>query len=146
MAQQVTPSSHGQPVTWRDLLIEPSRTLTITAGGSVTLVWETYGLRAGAQGVAEYHVRLAVEDANARPQLLRLLSRFGLGGKPSGTAAVIEWDAQRPLAPDGRALEYVSVQLPDDAAGTYAITVTITDRTGRLTRATRRITIVAGPH
>jgi hypothetical protein len=109
-------------------------------------VWETYGLRAGALGVGEYHVRLTVEDANARPQLVRLLSRLGLGGKQGGTAVIVEWDAQRPLAPDGRALEYVSVQLPDDAAGTYAITVTITDRTGRSTRATHRITIVPAPH
>jgi GWxTD domain-containing protein len=146
VAQRVTPSSNGQPVTWRDLFIEPSRTLTITAGGSATLVWETYGLRAGALGVGEYHVRLTVEDANARPQLVRLLSRLGLGGKQGGTAVIVEWDAQRPLAPDGRALEYVSVQLPDDAAGTYAITVTITDRTGRSTRATHRITIVPAPH
>ena len=141
VAHQVT-GPEGGALTWRDLLIEPSRTLTVAPGASLWLVWETYGLHADASGLGRYHVRLAVQDATAKSLPVRLLARLGVGPKPGAAAVALEWDAQRPLAPDGRALDDVSVQLPAPAAGAYDLIVTISDSAGRVTRATRRITII----
>ncbi|HKB46630.1 MAG TPA: hypothetical protein VKC57_02970, partial [Ktedonobacterales bacterium] len=116
VAQQVT-GPEGAALTWRDLLIEPSRTLTLLPGAALWLVWETYGLRPATAGLGKYHVRLVVQDATTKSLPVRLLARLGVGPKPGAAAVALEWDTERPLAPDGRALDYVSVQLPAQAAG-----------------------------
>ena len=56
----------------------------------------------------------------------------------------MRWAAERRLSGDGRALEYVAVELPAEAAGAYRLEVTV--RAGeRVARSVRRVSVVAFP-
>jgi len=141
VAHQLSPRSDAPSLTWRDLLLQPSRTLAVTPGSNLWLVWETYGLKPSDQATGRYHVAVTVQDVTAKPLLVRLLRR--LGGTPGGAAGVtLEWDSERPLAADGRALEYVSLGLPAEAAGDYDLIVTLRDAAGTTTQTTRRISVL----
>lgn len=134
------------PTTWRDLTIDASRTLEVTKGASLWAVWETYGLKAGAQGAGRYQVTLALRDVNAQAAPLRLLERLGVGRRQGVPAVSLEWTSERALAADGRALDYVAVQLPDDVEGKFELMVTVTDpATGRTAKTSRSLTITASP-
>ena len=51
------------------------------------------------------------------------------------------WSAERRLSADGRALEYVALELPTEAVGEYRLAVTV--RAGeRVARSVRRLTVV----
>src|SRR5574341_590181 len=142
IAHRVEAPKDSEPRTWRDLVIEPSRTLEVQKGVSLWAVWETYGLRAGLEGTARYRVNLALRDRNARSAPLRLLERLGVGRRQGTPAVALEGTAERRLAADGRALEYVAVQLPEDATGTYELVVTVSDpATGRSAKTHRTIAI-----
>jgi hypothetical protein len=139
VAHQVRSRVEGEPRTWRDLVIEPSRTLDVTPGASLWVVWEAYGIALDARGLGRYEVTLALQDAAARSLPLRLLERVGVRrGEPSVQLA---WAAERRLSGDGRALEYVAVELPAEAAGEYRLAVTV--RAGeRVATSVRRVTVV----
>jgi tetratricopeptide (TPR) repeat protein len=142
IAHQATANGAGIPLTWRDLLIQPSRSLTVVPGSTLWLVWEVYGLKAGAKGVGEFHVTLALQDVNRQSLPLRLLSRLGVGARAGPSPISLEWDAEQPLSADGRALQFVSVQLPEEARGDYNLMVTVSDSTHRTARAVRHIALV----
>lgn len=144
IAHRVDVRVEGQPTSWRDLTIDASRTLEVPKGSSLWAVWESYGIRAGAEGTGRYQVNLALRDVNARAAPLRLLERLGVGRRQGTPAVSLEWTSERRLAVDGRALEYVAVQLPDDAQGQYELVVTVTDpATGRRVQTSRSITIAS---
>jgi hypothetical protein len=142
VAHQLNPRTDAPSLTWRDLLLQPSRTLTVTPGSNLWLVWETYGLKPGDKGMGRYHVAITVQDVTAKPLLVKLLGRVG-GAKASAQGVTLEWDSERPLAADGRALEYVSIELPAEAAGDYQLVVVLKDPQGRTTQTTRRISVLA---
>lgn len=136
--------ARAPPLTWRDLTIAPSRTLEGQSGGQVWVIWEVYGVATGEVGTAQYDVAVALQDENARSLPVRLLQRLGLARGPRPPAATLQWTSERRPAPDGRALEYVALQLPDDARGAFLLVVTVIDPTGRRATASRAITI--SPH
>ena len=142
VAHALNPRTDAPSLTWRDLLLQPSRTMTVTPGSNVWLVWETYGLKPTDKGTGRYHVAVTVQDVTAKPLLVRLLGRVG-GAKAPTQGVTLEWDSDRPLAADGRALEYVSIELPADAAGDYVLVVTLKDDQGRTTQTTRAISVVS---
>ncbi|MBI1966373.1 MAG: tetratricopeptide repeat protein [Gemmatimonadetes bacterium] len=142
IAHRVESRVEGQPTSWRDLSIDASRTLEVPKGASLWVVWESYGLRIGSQGTGRYQVNLALRDANAQAAPLRLLERLGVARRQGVPAVALEWTSERRLAADGRALEYVAVQLPEDAEGRYELVVTVTDPvTGRSAKTSRTIAI-----
>ncbi|MBI1967159.1 MAG: hypothetical protein HYS40_04145 [Gemmatimonadetes bacterium] len=144
IAHRVEPRGEVAPLAWRDLTVEPSRTLEVAKGSSLWAVWEAYGLDAGPEGTVRYEVNLALRDMKARPAPLRLLERLGVGRRQGTPVVALQWSAERRLASDGRALEYVAVQLPEDAEGRYELVVTVTDPvTRRTTKTSRTITIAA---
>jgi hypothetical protein len=147
IAHRVEPREEGtSPTSWRDLTFEASRTLEVAKGASLWAVWETYGLQPGAQGTSRYQVTLALRDINARAAPLRLLERLGVGRRQGTPAVSLEWASERRLSPDGRALEYVAVELPADIEGRYELVVTVTDpATGRSARSSRTLTIAPAP-
>ena len=141
VAHRVTSRVEGEPVTWRDLTIDPSRTLEVTPGTSVWVVWEVYGARRDERGNGRYEVAVDLRDAEARSLPLRVLDRLGVT-RGGGQAAVrLEWTSERRLAADGRALEYVQVELPE-APGAYQVAVVVKEG-GREARALRRIAVVS---
>ena len=140
VAHRVGPRVEGDPLTWRDLVIEPSRTLEVTPGASLWVVWEAYGVVPDARGIGRYEVTLSLQDADARSLPVRLLE--GLRVRRGEPGVELRWAAERRLAADGRALEYVAIELPGEAAGEYRLEVTV--RAGeRVARSVRRVTVVA---
>ncbi|MBI1967158.1 MAG: hypothetical protein HYS40_04140, partial [Gemmatimonadetes bacterium] len=130
------------PLAVRDLRIEPSRTLEVAREAVIWVVWEVYGVGVGDEGTARYEVNLALRDLHARPAPLRLLERLGVARRQGTPVVALEWTSERRLASDGRALEYVAVQLPE-AQGKYELVVTVTEPgTGRSAKTSRSITIV----
>jgi len=139
VAHRVSPRVEGDPLTWRDLTIEPSRTLEVTPGTSLWVVWEAYGILPDARGIGRYEVTLSLQDADARSLPVRMLERLGVGRREQGVE--LAWSAERRLSADGRALEYVALELPGEAAGEYRLEVTV--RAGeRVARSVRRVTVV----
>ncbi len=140
VAHGVRPLGEGEPLTWRDLGVEPSRTLEVTPGSSLWVVWEVYGARPDARGQGRYQVALSLQDAGARSLPLRLLERIGV--RRAGAEAVrLEWAAERRLAADGRALEYVQLELPPEAEGEYRLEVTVREGE-RAATMVRRLAVV----
>lgn len=141
VAHDIAPRGDSTPVSWLDLSIDASATLTVRPSSTVWIVWEVYGLRVGPAGTAKYDVTLALRDANARALPVRVLQRLGIARRPS-PATSLQWTTERRPASDGRVLEYVALQLPDDAAGNYEILVTATDpATRRVVTARRALTV-----
>ena len=139
VAHRVVSRVEGEPLTWRDLTIEPSRTLEVTPGASLWVVWEAYGIVPDGRGIGHYDVTLSLQDAEARALPMRLLERLGVGRREQGVE--LAWSAERRLSADGRALEYVSLELPGEAVGEYRLAVTV--RAGeRVARSVRRLTVV----
>jgi tetratricopeptide (TPR) repeat protein len=143
VAHGVTPRVEGDPLTWRDLGVEPSRTLEVTPGSSLWVVWEVYGARPDERGNGRYEVALSLQDAAARSLPLRLLERMGV--RRAGAQGVrLEWTAERRLAADGRALEFVQLELPPEAEGEYRLDVTVREG-GRVATMARRLAVVPLP-
>jgi hypothetical protein len=139
VAHRVVSRVEGDPLTWRDLTIEPSRTLEVTPGASLWVVWEAYGIVADARGFGRYDVTLSLQDAEARSLPVRVLERMGVGRREQGVA--LGWAAARRLSADGRALEYVAIELPGEGAGEYRLEVTV--RVGeQVARSVRRVTVI----
>ena len=97
-------------------------------------------LTATTRLAANGHLRL--RDARDRPWPLRLIERLGIG-RGRGTPLVqLEWRSERPVAADGRVMEFVAVELPADAAGDYVLELEVADTRGRHAAAVRRFEVV----
>jgi GWxTD domain-containing protein len=119
-----------------------SRSLRFPAGAPIGVLWEIYGLATDSTGTARYHVRAGVADAEQRDALVRLLR--GLVGRdvsPSG----IEWDVSRVPRADGAIVEFVTLELPDAAPGSYRLFITVTDRVTGRTYTAHRVLAVTSP-
>jgi tetratricopeptide (TPR) repeat protein len=132
------------PASWRDLDIAASATLAFMPGSTVWVVWEVYGLPVTTAGTAKYDVTVALRDARARGLPLRLLQRLGIGRR-AAPATAIQWTAEHRAASDGRVLDYVALQLPEDIAGNYEVLVTVTDPTTRRAVSVRRALTITKP-
>lgn len=144
VALSAEPKSVGEARQWTDLSIEASRTLVVTQGTPITLVWETYGLTPLPDRTGSYEVALQVRDSAGGRLGLGLLRALGLH-RPEQRSTRLSWTSTRSLARDGRALEYVSVQLPGDVTGAFQVEVRIKERsTGRQASSSRWIRVV-GP-
>jgi hypothetical protein len=137
------PPADRRPRTWRDLRLVPSRTMEVYGGTPLWIVWETYGLRPNSDGLAQYDVVLEIRDATERSLPVRLLRRLGIGGAPGTYVASLRWRADVVPAPDGRVLDYVELQLPQGATGTYEVHVKVVEvGSGREVATTRGIAVV----
>ena len=142
VAHRADPPNGSAALTWRDLRLDPSRTLAVTPGSALWLVWEVYGLPPDDRGLGTYDVTLSVLDRNDHPLTVRLLSRLGLRRPLAASAVTLQWRSERPQAPDGRTLEVVAVQLPPEAGGAYRLRVTVRDAGGREATSERDISII----
>jgi len=140
LALRLDPRVEGEPRTWRDLNLEPSRTLEVTPGVRLWAVWEVYGAAATDRGTARYDVTVALEDAEARSIATRLLRGLGLGERGQREAR-LAWTTERRLAADGRGLEYVQIELPAEAAGEFRLVVTVREG-GREVRRERPLRVI----
>jgi hypothetical protein len=115
----------------------------------LAVYWEVYGLGhrppgdstpADGADVANYRVRVRVEDAGGRPVVTDIVRALGgaLGLRRTGDVSV-EWEVRRKLA--GRlAPELLLITTPDDR-GRYRISIDVTDLAdGRLAHSERVIT------
>lgn len=137
VAERVEPA-HTHVVRWSDLSIAPLPLLAVGPGAIVALVWESYGVQPGREGVAGYDITLEVRDDNARSLPLRLLDRVGLARSPREPAVRLSWHAERPAGEV--LLDYATVQLPPDATGRLRLVVVVRDATSGQ-EATRERTI-----
>ena len=142
IALSVTPRLPTAPLTWRDLAIDASRTLSVTQGTPLWVVWEVYGLRADTARVVRHETRLTLRDGSGRSLPVRLLQGLGLRRSTRAPDMTLQWSAEVLAAPDGRALEYVSVTLPEDAVGDYELMLTVIDSAGRQAESRRRFTVI----
>ncbi len=102
-----------------------------------------YGLKRGESGRGEYTVTLELLGRTRRSLPVRLLSRIGLAKGERTPRVALEWQNTRLLAPDGRAVDYVAIQLPEDIKGEYELAVTVAERgTNRRATARRAITVL----
>jgi hypothetical protein len=129
---------------WLDLGAVGNPSVTFVAGRSAWIVWETYGLSHGADRTARYRVTVQLRDETSRPLAVRLLGRLGLAGTPEPAALALSWEVERPMSEEGQAmLDWVRLELPQGARGTYRLTVSVVDpRTGRTATASRPLVIL----
>ena len=127
-----------RPSSRADIRIWPSRDLRFDTGEPISVYFEIYGLQTDAEGLARYRVEFAVEDAEQRNVVQRIASGltelFRRGDQQEPRVA---WDRVVEVA-DDRAIEYLTVELPQLEAGVYAVRVRVTDAvTGREVTASR---------
>ena len=111
----------------------------------LSVYWETYGLRTGADSTARYTVTVRLtEAAGGRApgaEVVRVLGRaLGLRGE----AGSFTWQRQRPLGTGGYAADVVTLRLPD-ATGNYRLLVTVQDDVaGTSATSERGLTLTRG--
>lgn len=116
-----------RPTRRYDLRIWPSRTLEYPAGAPVGVYFEVYGLEMDDEGLASYRVELSVEGADERNLVDRvargLVELFSRGGDDEPR---VSWERTVPVDGD-RAIDYISVELPQLDTGAYTMRILITD-------------------
>jgi GWxTD domain-containing protein len=130
---------------WTELLVQPAAG-RFRPGEELALFWEVYNLTPDSTGTARYEVevRFTVQELERRG----IAARF-LGGIADAAGLSAEGDDQVALAyrrdliaTEGRAVEYLSVDLQGAPEASYLITVTITDLVAHRTTSTdRRIAV-----
>ena len=141
IARSAQPPATREVRGWRDLSVDPLASLTFDPGGTVVAVWETYGLRPGADSVGAYQVALSLRGTDARPFPVRVLQRLGIARSQPDSSG-LSWTSERRLAADGRVVDYVAIQLPESARGTFELTITVTEAgSGRVARRSRALTV-----
>jgi hypothetical protein len=135
---------------WTDFLLSPSAG-RFAPNDPVGLLWEIYNLTPDSLGVARYtvEVRFTVLDVERRGFAARILGGLGdaMGLSARGDEQVsLAYDREVAIAPGGRQVEYLLVDLDDAPLADYGIAVRVTDRgTGRSVEALRRITVTTTP-
>ncbi|MEX1051566.1 MAG: hypothetical protein WEC54_08430, partial [Gemmatimonadales bacterium] len=133
------------PRRWTDFFIEPTAG-RIEPGEVVSLLWEQYNLTTTPEGTARWGVELRVNVSSIERQgsLARIV---GAIGDAVGTSALgddritMSWEREGTPGPDGTLIEFVTLDFGDAPAGTYTITLVVTDRvSGRVVERTRVLT------
>jgi hypothetical protein len=127
------------PRRWSDLDIRPLAG-PLAVGGELALAWETYGITP-QNGSAAYSIAITVrrETSGAGRVAARILR--GATGIPIGDDEVaILFD--RTVAHSDILVEHLDIALGESPAGSYRLTVKVTDRTtGQSTERVTRFTI-----
>jgi GWxTD domain-containing protein len=126
LADAISPVN--QPPNQRgDLRIWPSRSLVVRSGQPISVYFEVYDLQSDAQGLAQYRVEFAVEDAENRNLVARIASGITeLFSRGEDQEPEVSWERVVRVE-DDRSMEYLSVEVPDLDEGSYAVRVRITD-------------------
>jgi len=140
LALGVNSGPPGNSLTWRDLGISPSRSLSVTQGTPLWAVWEVYGLHGDSTGTALHDVEMTLSDTSGRRLPTHVLRRSDrIRGEFRGVR--LRWSTAPRTAADGRALEYVALELPPNAVGTYELRITVFDGSGRRASVWRRFRV-----
>ncbi len=135
----------NQPPSKRDdLRIWPSRSLVVRSGDPISVYFEVYGLQADGQGLAQYRVDFAVDDAENRNLVSRIASGITeLFSRGDDQEPEVSWE--RVVAVEGdRSMEYLSVEVPDLDEGAYAVRVRIADLVSGEEAFAERVFVVQG--
>ena len=132
---------------WTDFYIEPSAG-RFEPGDPVALLWEIYNLRPDSTGMARYTVelRITVSDIERHGVFARIMGGIAdaIGLSALGDDEVsLSYD--RVVQTDGSdvQVEYLTIDLRDAAAGTYTITITVTDAVSGRTVARERTVVLS---
>ncbi len=135
-----------EPKTRDDLFLVASRTLRFEQGAPIHLYFEVYGLTVDADSMGAYRAELAVEDSTRRNVVERLARGATELFRRRGGDARVTWDRVVPVR-DGRAMDYLTIELPSLEPGEYVVRVRVTEpATGQGVEARRAFTVTAvGP-
>jgi hypothetical protein len=131
VALKAEPKGRGGVLRWSDLEISPSAG-TIPLKSALTLVWENYGF-GEENGQADYQISIILQ--RDRTGAGRLAARIignvsgAVGIDRTDERMVIRFNRQMRHAP--AIADYVSVALEDTPAGSYHLTLEITDRVSK---------------
>jgi GWxTD domain-containing protein len=135
---------------WTDFFIAPNAG-RFPPGVPVALLWEMYNLQPDSAGLVDYQVdiRFTVQQVERHGFRARLL---GFLGDATGLSAkgedqvTLSFQRRREAPADGRAVEYLDVDLENGPDATYLVTLTVTDtHTGRAVSVDRWLTVSALP-
>ena len=131
-----------------DFLVTPTASLAFTAGDSIFLYWEMYGLAADAQHNARMRVELSIrltEVNRGRQFTARILGGLfdAVGVSEKGDDRVsLRFERTLALDSSDRVPNYLALGLGDAPAGTYTVELTVTDLvSGRTATRERTITV-----
>ena len=135
---------------WTDFFIAPNAG-RFPPDVPVALLWEMYNLQPDSAGLIDYQVdiRFTVQQVERHGFRARLL---GFLGDATGLSAkgedqvTLSFQRRREAPADGRAVEYLDVDLENGPDATYLVTLTVTDtHTGRAVSVDRWLTVSALP-
>jgi GWxTD domain-containing protein len=135
---------------WTDFFLSPSAG-RFAPNDPVGLLWEIYNLTPDSTGVARYtvEVRFTVLNVERKSFVARIFGGIGdaMGLTARGDEQVaLAYDREVTIAPGGRQVEYLMVDLDDAPLADYGVSVLILDRvTGRSVETLRRITVTNTP-
>ena len=133
-------TSNPTPRRWNEVHL--SGGISLSSGRPFGVLWETYELESES-GVSRYQVDLTFSLKNRqaeRPLLVRIFEgttgAIGLRQKQRADEVTITYERTIPSSPV--ALDYLSLATPEDIAGTYVLSITITDLVARKSVTTVR--------
>lgn len=128
---------------WRDLIVAPNAGL-FRRGEPIGLVWETYGLQAGADGSAKYSVSVSVErrfNSSASAFVARVVGGVGgatgLSAKENKGKAALRFERTVPATE--AAVDWITLDVGNAAPGRYLVAVDITDQASKQVKQIYRI-------
>ena len=135
---------------WTDFFLQPSAGRFLP-DDPVGLLWEIYNLTPDSLGVARYtvEVRFTVFNVERRNFAARIFGGLGdaMGLSAQGDEQVaLAYDRQVTIAPGGRQVEYLMVDLEDAQLAEYGIAIRVTDHVAtRSVEVLRRIVVTETP-
>jgi GWxTD domain-containing protein len=129
----------------RDSLhIDPLYNLQMSAGDSLVVYWETYGLTPDSAGIVHYHVAAEARGPD-RSALAEVFARLGTAlGVTQRNGVTVEWDVDAAAA-DGVRRDVLVVDPAGWKPGTYALRVRIAERGSGRTATSERNVVVRRP-
>jgi GWxTD domain-containing protein len=128
-----------RPTRRDDFRIWPNRTLRIDSGDPIHVYFEVYGLQTDADDLARFRVEFAVEDADQHNMVQRIAQGVSeLFTRNDEQEPSVTWERTIPIT-DDRAVEYLTVELPEIDEGSYAVRVRITDLVSGASAVSERV-------
>ena len=143
VAERVAARDGVAPRRWRDLIVAPNAG-RFRRGEPIGLVWETYGLQAGADGSAKYSVSVSVErrfNSSASAFVARVVGGVGgatgLSAKENKGKAALRFERTVPAG--DATVDWLTLDIGNAAPGRYLVSVDITDVASRQVKQIYRI-------